>query len=63
MLHWGSAACIRLDVQTVEAVDKGDSSFLGNLGLDVLSERSGAEYTKVLSFLFAFLVGFNGGYE
>ena len=44
----------------MEAVDKRDSCVFCDLWLDVFSDGSGTEHTKVLPFSFAVLVGLDG---
>ena len=52
-----------LNVQSVEAVDEGDGSFFGDFRFYMFSDGCGAKYTKILSFLFAMLIGLDGSDE
>ena len=47
----------------MEAVNEADCGLFGDLGFDVLADRSGTKNAQVLPFVLAVSVCFYGGYE
>jgi len=61
LLREGWAGWTRHKIQSMETVNEWDSSLFCDFRFDVPSDGCGSQHAKVLTFLFAALVGLNGG--